>query len=49
MPPKKSEKPVKESVGSLPATGQHLHTWRLSYGPDGTPSQVCDCGAVEAT
>ena len=25
----------------------HDHLWRTSFNPDGSASQVCDCGAIQ--
>ena len=30
-----------------PASNGHTHLWRTSFNPDGSASQVCDCGAIQ--
>ena len=45
--PKKPTSP--EAVGATTEPLAHAHTWRTSYGPDGTSSKVCACGAVQTT
>ena len=37
----------KEPQEEQPASNDHTHQWRTSFNPDGSASQVCDCGAIQ--
>ena len=47
MPKKSDPNPRKPDVPDSDPISYHVHTWRVSFGPDGTPSNICECGQVK--